>query len=114
MKQLSIYDILDPKSYHQTTDITVREYIEKEKKTKRQEDIVIEIFKTHKMLSPSQLHKIWCKTQLPVPLTSLRRACSNLTRNGLLRKTATTIKGPFGDKEHVWSIIGIPETSAKE
>lgn len=38
-----------------------------------------------------------------IPVTSIRRSISNLTKKGYLRKTDKTINGgPYMDKQHVW------------
>lgn len=105
MKQLTIYDNLEPAHYHKTTDISVAETIEKEKKAQSQEDKILGIYRQRIMLSPSQAHKIYCAAYTNTPLTSIRRAISNLTRDGLLIKTEIQIKGLFGDKEKVWKYL---------
>lgn len=104
MKQLGIFDHPESPSYFQTTEKTVSELITAEKKAKRQEDIALEIFKKNSPLSPSQALKIWCKGNKAIPLTSLRRALSNLTRDGLLVKTNILVDGMYGEREHLWKI----------
>ena len=49
--------------------------------------------------TPSTIHE---RMQTAAPLTSIRRAVSNLTKRGLLRKTRRQRIGPFGALEHVW------------
>jgi len=39
-----------------------------------------------------------------IPITSVRRALSNLTRDRKLRKDGTT-KGPYGRPEHYWRLV---------
>ncbi len=39
-----------------------------------------------------------------VPITSVRRALSNLTRDGKLRMAGKT-KGPYGRPEHYWRLV---------
>lgn len=106
MKQISIFDApLEPKSYHVTTSIPAEKQIEKEKKAAKQDDLILEIFKEKKMLSASEAHKIYCKKHTNIPLTSARRAISNLKKAGYLRKTEIMVKGDYGDTEHVWSCL---------
>lgn len=104
MKQLSIFSSpLEPKSYHATTSIPVQEQIEKEKKCKKQEDVFLEIYKKHSILSPSQAHKIYCSQNKEIPITSSRRAISNLKKSGYLTRTEVLVKGLF-DTEHCYKI----------
>jgi Fe2+ or Zn2+ uptake regulation protein len=37
-----------------------------------------------------------------VPITSVRRSISNLTKRGLLRKTEVLVRGAYGRPEHLW------------
>lgn len=39
------------------------------------------------------------------PLTSVRRAMSNLTKAGLLVKTGIKIAGPYGRDEYCWRLV---------
>ena len=50
--------------------------------------------------APSELHKL-----LPqYPITSIRRAITNLTNAGYLRKTGVKIVSPWGRREHCWQL----------
>lgn len=49
--------------------------------------------------SPSQVHEQKC---FQWPLTSTRRAISNLTKAGILEKTDHTVEGRYGKPEHCW------------
>jgi Fe2+ or Zn2+ uptake regulation protein len=58
-------------------------------------------------MTPSQIHKfIYSGTH--TPLTSVRRAISNLTKAGKLRKTNLTKPGLYGKNEHCWQYTGKP------
>lgn len=48
--------------------------------------------------SPSQVHALFPHW----PLTSIRRALSNLTARGELEKLPETVMGNWGRPEHVW------------
>jgi hypothetical protein len=105
MKQLGIFDTpLEPRSYHVTTDISAKEQIKREVRCNRQERIILEIFKKHRILSPSHAWKKWNEENDVVPITSVRRAISNLTKLGYLTKTNAMVDGLFGDREHCWKI----------
>lgn len=51
--------------------------------------------------TPSQV-RLGLKTE--APLTSIRRAITDLTIKGLLVKTDEQKLGPYGDPEHVWEL----------
>ena len=65
-----------------------------------QETIILKCFKsTKEPLSPSMVHFL---TKLKCPITSIRRAMTNLTKAGSLKKTTKYTIGKFGKKEHLW------------
>lgn len=71
----------------------------------KQEDYITEIFKCNlnKPLSPSQILKVYNdKHKNNVPITSIRRAMTDLTSKNILRKTSVTVKGLFGKNEFCW------------
>ena len=68
--------------------------------TRTQERIILDCFKAAKEpLSPSMVHFL---TKLKCPITSIRRAMSDLTKRGSLTKTTKYTIGKFGKKEHLW------------
>jgi hypothetical protein len=68
--------------------------------TRTQERIILDCFKAAKEpLSPSMVHFL---TKLKCPITSIRRAMSDLTKQGSLTKTPKYTIGKFGKKEHLW------------
>ena len=74
----------------------------------KQEKEVLEKFKEFgdepSPISPSEIHEI-----LPgYPITSIRRAITNLTDAGYLRKTYVKIVGPWGKREHCWELVNDP------
>ena len=65
-----------------------------------QENVILECFRTAKEpLSPSMVHFL---TKLKCPITSIRRAMTDLTKSGRLTKTPKLTIGKFGKKEHLW------------
>ena len=64
-----------------------------------QEALVLAAFRRG-AASPSEIHARAFSDQ--VPLTSVRRAITNLTQRGLLERTAIKVRGPFGRPEYVW------------
>ena len=71
-----------------------------ERQAAGQDAQALDAFRRHGAMSPSECH---AKAFGPdVPLTSVRRAITNLTRAGLLVRTAMKVRGPYGRAEHVW------------
>lgn len=72
----------------------------------KQEKEVLAIFKVYDApwengMAPSEIHKA-----LPqYPITSIRRAITNLTDAGYLRKTHVKIMSPWKRQEHCWEIL---------
>lgn len=68
----------------------------------KQEKEVLAIFNSICIcLAPSEIVQ-----KLPqYPITSIRRAITNLTEAGYLHKTHIKIKSPWGRREHCWEIL---------
>ena len=68
--------------YYNTTNLKRDELKTSQKKTISQEQKILEIFKNHQIpLSPTDIFSNFFKK---TPLTSIRRALSNLTKDGKL------------------------------
>jgi hypothetical protein len=83
----------------------VPEAQEGERKAQRQEDLVLEWFRAHPgaRVTPSEL-KRW-EIAARWPLTSVRRALSNLTHAGyLVHYKAERRPGPYGANESCWGL----------
>lgn len=96
-----------PPSYHVRAHQTVAEVEAGESRAARQDVLVLEVFRTGRRLTPSQVEDILVETQPPpVPLlTSIRRSMSNLTRRGLLiHYKADRRAGPRGARESTWGL----------
>ena len=89
-------------SYYNTTNLKRDELKTSHKKTISQEQKILEIFKNHQIpLSPTDLYlNFFDKT----PITSIRRALSNLTKDGKLEKTLLMKIGSYGKAEHCWRL----------
>lgn len=73
--------------------------------TLKQEEFITEIFKNNptSLISPSQVLSIYNKYyHKNVPITSIRRAMTDLTTKDILRKTSVKVKGLYGLDEHCW------------
>lgn len=55
-------------------------------------------------LSPSDVHWLCESAGKRWPMTSVRRAISNMTKTGALTKTGTFKRGVFGTREHLWML----------
>ena len=66
-----------------------------------QEEKVLELFKIKKKLSPSD---VW-EYHKNYPITSIRRAISNLTKKGFLIKTNEKKIGEWNRNEYIWEIV---------
>ena len=68
--------------------------------TRTQERIILDCFAAaQEPLSPSMVHFL---TKLKCPITSIRRAMTDLANAGKLVKTDQFTIGKFGKREHLW------------
>ena len=65
----------------------------------KQEDVILNVFFGSNKLTPEEVLRF---SGLNVPLTSIRRAITNLTKEGKLVKTDTMKKGSYGKMVHTW------------
>jgi hypothetical protein len=90
-------------SYHNTTRSSGAELSEYERKALSQDELILDYFQRFPDIawSPSQVRR---HLNLRSPLTSTRRAITNLTTVGLLIKTPAQITGPYGRPEYLWKL----------
>lgn len=91
-------------SFYNTNKENFEESADSSRKAKRQEIVIYDLFLLfNEPLSPSMVCKAldgkW-------PITSIRRAMTNLTDDGMIVKTEETVKGVYGKNEHLWSLPG--------
>lgn len=55
-------------------------------------------------MTPFQVHKVYESTYTHVPITSIRRAMSKLTDEGILTMTGEKRKGDYNRENFVWSL----------
>ena len=103
-------------SYHNTTESSGQDLDKYESQAKSQDEIILQEITYHDLAfygtryqkhgwTPSEVeqaiirhhNKHW-------PITSIRRALSNLTKRGLLQKLDTQRNGPHNRPEHCWSL----------
>lgn len=68
---------------------------------KNQEVQILELMKVYKKLSPSDVQKYFNN----YPLTSVRRALTNLSNQGKLIKTDEKKVGIYGRNEYIWETL---------
>ena len=90
-------------SYYNTNNETGDTLAESKKKAETQEEVVLAFFKNNpgQRFIPSELGEF----VLPgVPLTSVRRALTNLASAGKLVKSPVMQEGSFGKMVHTWRL----------
>jgi len=96
--------------FHNTTHEVGAELKEATDKAKTQDDLVLRYFKARLAgiaFTPSQIHDRligFGQLDKSTPLTSIRRAISNLTESGHLVKTTSKKPGPMGRNEYRWKL----------
>ena len=92
-------------TFYNTTEITGSEKDISVARAHRQEQTVKRFFIKNKgqMMSPEH---VWKELQMDkdgVPLTSVRRAITNLTAQGVLLKTKNKVRSELGGMCHLWT-----------
>ena len=92
--------------HYNTTNETGEVLKQYSRKARNQEEVVLEIFKKYRRLTASECHAFFMRytTVFGVPLTSIRRSITDLTKAGKLLKTGVKKEGQFGRSEYVWMI----------
>lgn len=91
-------------TYYNTTGLTGPALKEAVTAAKSLEEAIMEVFKnTRRGYSPWQMHGLMIKAKRNIPVTSVRRAMTNLTRGSNdLFMTDQMIPGEYTRPEHVW------------
>jgi len=77
---------------------------------KSQEATILLMFNnSFRTATPSQIQSELAAYGKRWPITSVRRAMSNLTEDGALEKTDHQRPGPYGMPEHIWQLATNPE-----
>ena len=89
-------------AFYQTIDQPGSALKESNKKTRKQEELILDLFvKRNRPLSPSM---VLSQSGLNCPITSIRRAMTDLCKAGRIVKTDRQIKGMYGKAEHLWEL----------
>ena len=88
--------------FYNTNKEDAKESLDSLRKAKRQKVVIYDLFLLfNEPLSPSMVYKA---VNEKWPITSIRRAMTNLTDDGMIVKTQETVKGVYGKNEHLWSL----------
>lgn len=91
--------------YYNTTELVGRELRRVKKKAERQEDVIMRLFRDVRgCYGPSQVYDAVGAERRQWPMTSIRRAITNLTNDGKLEKMPKDVKiqGKYGAMEGMW------------
>jgi len=96
-------DIFDDRSYYNTNHLAGAELGKAELFAKGQEADILKFFRARpgQLLTPEDAS---AAVSSRTPLTSVRRAMTNLTIKGLLTKTERMRCGKYGKPIHFWSL----------
>ena len=90
-------------TYHNTNNLDEERLVKAIQNNKTQEDIVLLIFKDEK--KPLSASKVWnLYNQTDTPLTSIRRAITNLMNERKLVKTDIKVMGIYGKPEYLYKL----------
>tara|TARA_R100001463_G_scaffold1619_1_gene7053 strand:+ start:1486 stop:1785 length:300 start_codon:yes stop_codon:yes gene_type:complete len=88
-------------SYYNTTNIKGDELKTSQNKAVSQENKIFDLFTEQVWMSPSDAYH---EFDARFPITSIRRAFSNLTKQGKIYKTSEKELGLYGRLEHLWKV----------
>ena len=88
------------KTFYNTTNESGQLLIDYREKAGRQETIILSLFRKIREGSPWDIYEIVGN----MPITSVRRALTNLTKKGCLIKTGLKKEGAYGRPEYIWKI----------
>lgn len=93
-------------AFHNTTEIEGEELKQAQKIASGQDQEVLRIYRNLRQpMSAEVVHSMYSiGKKRNVPLTSIRRAISNLTKAGYLEKTDETETSQYGRTVHKWRV----------
>ncbi len=109
-------------SHHDTTNLSREDLVLAERRAVKLEDHIQKFFTSFwsQNIPPHKVKKHLDKLlNQDVLLTSVRRALSNLTRDGILEKMDVKVPGPHGSPVHCWrlkpqdGLFSIPNNNQK-
>jgi len=92
-------------SFHNTNRLTGAALADAEAVAATQEDIILALYRVlRRAMSPSQVWQRLTDAGHAWPLTSVRRAITNLADQGHLVQTPHMRVGLYGKREHLWQV----------
>lgn len=93
-------------SYYNTTSLTGEALKEKETKSESLKERIRKMFIACPKMGPSDVYRKLYKAGQFKPITSIRRAITDLTNeDGFLVKTDERQPGLYSDGEHIWRVV---------
>ena len=94
-------------SYYNTTGLYGSDLVKEQINAQDQEGRILRLFKhsDEAYLSPSEVMKKYELIWNAIPITSIRRALTNLTKGGKLVKTSVMKTGMYNKPERCWQLI---------
>lgn len=92
--------------FYNTNKESLDEFLESSKQAVKQETVIFKIMQRGQPMSPSMVYEFLDQKW---PITSIRRAMTNLTDDGKIVKTQETVKGSYGKNEHLWAMPSQPQ-----
>ena len=92
--------------YYNTNDETGSELQGSRNNSYNQEQMILGIFEAHseESFTPFEIEDFATDNGINWPITSIRRAITDLTNAGKLTKTNITKLGKYGKKVHTWKL----------
>lgn len=89
--------------HYNTTNETGQTLATYRQSAMKQEEAVLALFRSRRLpMSPSQVWRHYGADL--TPLTSIRRAMTDLTEQGLLERLEVKVEGHYGRPEHLWRL----------
>ena len=96
-------------TFYNTIEETADELAESQAKAQTQNEKILDCFYScDEPLSPSM---VLARSGLNCPITSIRRAMTNLSNEGHLEKTNDYLKGIYVKREHLWTLPTVRKQS---
>ena len=103
MTQLELFEV--PDNHYNTTNESGATLAEMKDRAKTQNQFILDLFAMNPRMTPSVCEKFAAIKGEEWPITSIRRAISDLTAAGFLRKTDQLVEGNYGAREHIWQYV---------
>ena len=106
MNDLLLFELPPPlvDIYHNTTGLKGKELIKRQLKAGSQNDAILKFFNRYPCRDFTP-YEVWKAMNLPcTPITSIRRALSDLTKLEYLVRTDEKRLGQYGELTHCWKL----------